>query len=371
MGTTHINIRNQTPFQPPRANKELMDVSALTARTYSHRVTAERVKKEVRERFDAWIADKSAEIRPTPITEINWARLIDASVWRRLPFTADPKNPKNEKGFRDALILETVAAICSSFSSTTNVAFICNDYALRTAADERLGKLESFSSYESLKDFESFIELTTKNLTERFVKSILFRARERFHSDNDSESLVYRDNFLGRLREEFKFKIDNPSSTDDVLGLFSFGSKTWVPCRPEDVWITRPQFEKLEGDSTYHWLSKVTFVRLFERETQAIGGLPPIVGRRLMVLVINVRWKSEVRKDGRFFDCGITGHEEAEYTFNEPTEEQLSRYEVPKGVRLRILTFFFQRLRASREAHCFPTQREDNLWKRPTSISAT
>ena len=83
------------------------------------------------------------------------------------------------------MILETVCAVCRFYSTEVNIAFICGDYALREAADSRLGTIESFTTYESLADFTSFIELTRKNLTERFVKSILAKARSKFHSEEE------------------------------------------------------------------------------------------------------------------------------------------------------------------------------------------
>jgi len=90
-----------------------------------------------------------------------------------LPFTSDPKNPLSEKGFRDCMILETVCSICGYLSNETNIAFLCGDYSLRRAAEKRLTNIKRFSLYESITDFVSFIELTQKDLTDTFVKSIL------------------------------------------------------------------------------------------------------------------------------------------------------------------------------------------------------
>lgn len=191
-----------------KANQEISDISRITEKKYSHRVTHERIKKEVEERFSGWLASRKAEVKSTPTLEIDWNNVIQLAIWRKPPFIADPENQKNEKGFRDAMILETVASVCRFYSSEVNIAFICNDFALRKAADERLGKIESFSTYESLKDFESFIELTKKNLTERFVKSILSRAKEKFHDEKDRDCLIYKDNFYQRLRESFVLRLN-------------------------------------------------------------------------------------------------------------------------------------------------------------------
>ena len=91
-----------------KANEEIKRVSSVTGKTYSHQITEERVRNEVKKRMDAWIDGKGAEVRTTPVDDMNWSELITNATWRRPPFTSDQNNPKNEKGFRDALILETV-----------------------------------------------------------------------------------------------------------------------------------------------------------------------------------------------------------------------------------------------------------------------
>jgi len=308
-----------------KANQDLSDVSRITAKHYSHRVNPERVKREIEERFSSWAQSRQVELKNVPVADVNWEQVIDDSIWRRLPFTPDAKNPKTEKGFRDCMILETVCAVCKFYSNEVNIAFICGDYALRTTADQRLGSIESFTTYESIKDFESFIELTKKNLTERFVKSILSRAAIKFHDEKDQGCLVYKDGFITRLRAEFKQDIENPIFNDS-FSLLSLGKRQWKHIGREQAWVTRPQFRSLENEHDYHWTNKITYARLYEREEDGLGAIIPNGERRLMVLTIDVHWKSKVRADGRFFECEIVEYNRRDYSFERPTDEQLERY---------------------------------------------
>jgi hypothetical protein len=314
-----------------KANQDLSEVSRITAKQYSHRVNPERVKREIEERFSTWTQARQVEIKNVPIADIDWAQVIEDSIWRRLPFTPDAKNPKNEKGFRDYMILETACAVCKFYSSEVNIAFICGDFALRTAADQRLGAIESYTSYESIGGFQSFIELTKKNLTERFVKSILSRAAIKFHDEKDRECLVYKDGFISRLRSEFKQDIENPT-LNDPFSFLSVGKREWKHIGREQAWVTRPQFRSLENEHEYHWTSKITYVRLYERESESLGSIIPKGERRLMVMTLDVHWKSKVRADGRFFDCEIVEYSKSGYSFDRPTDEQLERYGIEKMV---------------------------------------
>lgn len=58
-----------------KANQEIAEISKITETDYTHRVTRDRIKTQVKRRFDTWIAEKNAEIKSTPIADINWASL--------------------------------------------------------------------------------------------------------------------------------------------------------------------------------------------------------------------------------------------------------------------------------------------------------
>ena len=264
-----------------------------------------------------------------PLGEIQWEKVVTDSIWRNLPFTADAKNPRNEKGFRDYMILETVCAVCRFYSAEVNIAFICGDYALRQAADLRLGSIESFTTYESIGDFTSFIELTRENLTERFVKSILAKARAKFHSEQDPDCLIYKDGLISQIREKFRDKIENPVE-EGAFSWLGVGKPVWKHIGAERVWVTRPQFQSLEGDNVYHWNSHVTYYRLYERDKSEHLPFLGDAGRRLATLTVDVHWKATVRSDGRFFDCEVIDYKESKYKFEPPSDDDLARTEVLK-----------------------------------------
>jgi hypothetical protein len=314
-----------------RVNQEIAEISKITSCSHSHRITTERLKQQVKDRFSAWLEEKDAEIEVTPIAGINWTALIEASIWRQLPFTLDAKNPRNEKGFRDALILETVVGICSHYSPEVRIAFLCEDFALRTAADTRLKGATNFSSYESLKDFESFIELTQKNLTDTFVKSILSRAREKFYSAENPHCLLEQGDTFKTLRQTYASKIESPPEDSGFLGLLSpTAAVKWELVGEEQVWITRPRFDHLEETNIYYWVSSVRFVRLHQRKRTLAAALYGAEERRLLVLTVDVTWKANVRSDGRFFDCAIVDSKEAGFSFKEPTPDEAERYGIQK-----------------------------------------
>ena len=161
----------------------------------------------------------------------------------------------------------------------------------------------------------------------------MVKARLKFHSEHDASCVLYKNNFLYELRAKFAPKIENPIADNDYLSVFQEGKKLWKHVGDEKVWVTRPQFHHLEGENIYHWNSKVTFVRMYERQSALIPSfsLSAQGERRLMVLQMDVLWKSKVGNDGRFLEGDITAHEEAELSFNVPADEELQRWDSSKA----------------------------------------
>lgn len=310
-------------------NKDIEKIGAITEKSYSHRIKEVRIKKEVVGRFDNWVLRVNAQIIEPPITNIDWNKIIENSVWRKLPFTPDAKNPKNEKGFRDALILETVQDICRAYHDDFFIAFICSDYPLRTASEKKLHEYEKFSCYESLKAFSSFIELTQKNLTNEFVKAILSKARMKFY--NHTEHCLSRTHGIFKtINEDYSVRLNNP--TTDFLNIMPGASMQWEPSDNEQTWIVTPTFDKLEGNDTYHWVAEIHMVRPFVRKP-----LPPVLPgstppeERLRILRIVVNWSADVKADARFFNCRVNGISESGYSFEPPTPDEARRYGLDSG----------------------------------------
>lgn len=300
-----------------KANDLFSKVSAIAEREYSHRVSEHRVKKDVAERLGRWIATAGAVVVQTPIEKIEWAKLIERAVWREPPFAADPNNPEQEKGFRDALILECLREVCSS--SETDVAMISSDRLLLEAIAAELK--DRCATYETTDDFVSYVRLTKEDLTQAFVRAIQQRARKRFWD------LWRRDGIGQRILLEQTENLKPPP--EGVLGLLGvpFGQdQEWVPTTRHWFYVTRPRFEKLEGERDFHWANVVTFVRGYERPG---GRLPLLVdNRRILVSEFRVAWTAEVRRDGRFYNLEVAEIAHIERKFERPEAEDLEMYDI-------------------------------------------
>jgi hypothetical protein len=249
-----------------KANSSFEELSRVTEKKYSHRATDEKIRKHAAERFQGWLDSKQAEVKKPPLSDIDWPELIRCAVWRKPPFTFDSQAPRNEKGFRDALILETVAAICKESNGQESIAFICADNLLRKASEERLGSVKHLTVYESLLEFESFIQLTQQNLTDEFVKGILSRARVKFFTRRNDESLFYKADLYRVLIEKYKSQLESPS---EPTYIFNIPGQNVSPISQragkESCLIGPPEFVKLIQPNEYQLVSESHFFSAFRK----------------------------------------------------------------------------------------------------------
>ena len=142
-----------------KAKNLIERISEITHNKYSLKLTHSAIRKQVKTKFNGYFKRLKAEIVPTPIERIQWKSLIDKAIWREGCFLYDPKNPNNEKGFRDSLILETVLDYCKREENDVKIAFLSIDKILRESIEESLSHDRRFTSFESIDRFNSYLNL--------------------------------------------------------------------------------------------------------------------------------------------------------------------------------------------------------------------
>ena len=240
------------------ANKAFEKISSIASTAYRHRVTIPSIRKNVKKKVDKWIADKHAVVRHVPHTVIDWHSLIEKAVWREPPFTYDPKDKINEKGFRDALILETLVDYSRNETRDITIIFLCSDNLLQNTAQKALKDDKRCMFHQSLDDFASYIKLTQEQLTNHFIKLLLRKAKEKFFKQNDENSLYFKARLSEKFNADYKEYFDNPenagTSATGLMGALLPAGK-WTPNRRGMYWISNAKFVRLDGKNTYYWLS--------------------------------------------------------------------------------------------------------------------
>ncbi|MEK6634813.1 MAG: PIN domain-containing protein [Planctomycetota bacterium] len=311
-----------------KANDAIKEISKITTKNYSHRISESRIKTEVEKKFDRWVSKCKAKILYTPTNTIDWKNLINKSIWRKPPFPFDKKNIDGEKGFRDALILETIIHHYLQKKGNVHFAFLCKDKLLRETAESTLSQDHCFNVYEFIDDFKTYLDLTKGNLEDYFIKALVKRASEKFFMADDSGCLYYRENIQNVLQDKYKKFFDNPRISL-LPSMLSPGLREWTPIENGRFVKHRAQFVKSEGTRKYIWLSVVTFVQQFQRSSLVPSALDSTeMQERLLLLPFHITWSSNVTNDGRFRDYNLLNHELKNNEFRMPTDEDRKNWDL-------------------------------------------
>ncbi|MEQ9106818.1 MAG: PIN domain-containing protein [Limnobacter sp.] len=303
-----------------------VEISGITNATYSHKFNESKIKSQVKIKLERWLHGHAGTVEYTPIANIDWAAVVESAVWRQPPFTFDAKDKNNEKGFRDAVILETLVQLGKTADPNNTVIFVCNDYLLRTTSEHRLKTYKNYLAFESLADFEAYVNLTQQKLTNVFVKSIQGHARKKFYVKGDANCIYNRLAVREIIHKDFSdaLKLQDPSAMPMGLLGTVISPSDWKVAR-KVLLIRSTQFARLEGERGFHWVSGVDVLLLFQRESSGPStGILPL--QRLQRVAFSVNWKANVKTDGRFHDTEILSIELVETESRDATTENIEEW---------------------------------------------
>jgi len=202
-------------------------------------------------RWKKWSSAHGVRVARIPFNHINWKKLCSASVHRRVPFSPFDPNGKSEKGFRDALVIETLKYELSN-RGTKKVVLISDDELVTQAADA-CGAGHDLRIYKSAAEYLSYLQLESKNFLQSLVRYILDEGAKAFYSAGEPTCIYTRFNIPHRILTEFPQELARKPAVS-ALDVFVAG--------------TAP---KTYSDATNDGFQLgVTSVRTYESETQRL-----------------------------------------------------------------------------------------------------
>ena len=344
-----------------QASESLKLMSDIAATIYKHRATEQKLKQKIEEKLQNWIRPIRAIIDVVPIGNINWSDIITSSLWRKPPFEFDPKNDENEKGFRDALIQETIVNYCLNNKKKSNIAFICNDKLLRNSTEIRLNNDQRFSVYPKLEDFESYLKLRHEELTNDFVKSILRKAKTKFFKKNDLECLYYKEKIRDRLKDDYSSYFADLTISQSEWEIITIGS-TWDALDNGRFWINAARYDRTENENEFHWTNEITYIQQYQEKYMNIFRSPALrIGmdsdiesgttwstgmssfnlpteQRILKLVFHVNWRAKVTKHAQFREIQLTEIILSNNEFRVATINEINEYDLEINPRVSLPT---------------------------------
>jgi hypothetical protein len=282
------------------------------------------IRQRVLRQFEDWLRRNEGAILPPPKTKGMWQRIVNDAIWRRPPFEspADDEGKSNEKGFKDALVCETVVKHAKARSSKSTV-FVCNDGLLREAVTARLTGTDAVVM-ASVGEFASHLEFLKEHKTSEYAQEIVAAAAAAYYTPDKPDCLFHAFDIPVMIEKEFasilEHPVDQPSpllpkrhgfaslldhpvkqppsfpANDLLSGLSIAGSL--FPVSEEKYYHRATNLSDLKN-GRIHWITTQILVRLFERRQPPakVAFTLPFSDERIRVARVAVEWSSDFGKE--------------------------------------------------------------------------
>lgn len=286
-------IREQKAYAALKRAKEgvasLQHLWAITGRGIA--VTIDEIDS-VRESLTSLLTSQFAELPGdrefilVPYRDISLEELAKAAVKRMPPFEKD-------KGFKDALILETVKKAITD-NSSRDVALVSQDGALRAAGYNLRQRNKNVGVYASFEEFKTFIQVAATKYPAELLHAVTRRAAERFFKPGDESTLWFQfhiEQRLERLLDESAVKTHGAAWI--LTSVNGIRNAMAVRQRPSAYTVGDTALAGVVGDNTFRWR---TTVYCKVEYTWGRGGLLYSDGsmREVKEGVVTILWSSSV-----------------------------------------------------------------------------
>lgn len=225
-------------------------------------ITKRGLEKGIDSVIDQEVKRHSLEVRHLDVSSVDWVSLIKQSTTRTPPF----EEGKSEKGFRDAMVLETFAQLVADKSDSKAQTFVLltNDKRLKDALTERMRGKENVSAVDDVPTLLSMLNAFASHISEQELEGLLERAHQLFYCEGDNDSLFYKWELEKNIRLHAGVPLLQPPpgrgvDTHVTASLSSVGPTTFVARKGQQMTFA-------------------TYIEFFVIAVTGIGGALPTFG---------------------------------------------------------------------------------------------
>lgn len=256
------NLRND-------AAKKLTSIGRLVSSPQPDVANQKTLRRRLQRRFIGWCKANHIRLWRVPFDKVNWRRLVSLAMNRQPPFSPfDPKG-KSEKGFRDALILETLCDVHESITAKQTV-FICGDELLADAAKARLGA-GRLSVYKTSTEYLSYLKLQRQNFVNETIKAILEEATALFYTANSPESVYTKFDIPAKFHATLPAEFSKMPPPTTPLLVAPFQPESFKPVTAEGYQIGATNIETASGNNQMTFKTEVATAQAFQSSNQYVA----------------------------------------------------------------------------------------------------
>lgn len=194
-------VRHEREYQMCRQALAFLPTVEKLERLLGHNlnIAADILRLRVSEAIKRQLDELHAEVEELDVSRPNWRQLMLDSAYRRPPFDTG----ESEKGFRDALIVETFAQLVEKAPQNPKVCrvtLVTGDARLSEAARIKSQGSTNVRLFSTVDELRGLINTLVSQVDEIFVKGLMPQA-ERLFVGADKDSLYHTAGISATIRE--------------------------------------------------------------------------------------------------------------------------------------------------------------------------
>lgn len=244
--TWHIPdiVRHERQYQMIKAGLSLIPSINKLEKLLGHNlcINEEILEERVRHAVDSQLSELKLNLAKVDASKVDWDKMILNAVYRRPPF--DPG--EREKGFRDALVIESLLRLIEQSPVTPTVCrvvLVSEDKLLSEAAKTATISFSNVRILNTLEELRGLINTLVSAVDEKFVEEMQSKAQPYFFAKEDKSTLYYKEELRSQIKEKFSTEL---AAKPD--GITEIEADTW--------YIGNPRFVKKEGQRVF-WASRI------------------------------------------------------------------------------------------------------------------
>lgn len=211
-------------------------------------ITHEGLTTSVQDRIRDQIEKYNVNVLELAIDKVNWQNLITDALSRKPPF----EDGEKEKGFRDALIVETFLQLVEASPKSRDrcwLVLLTGDNLLSEAVTSKTDAYPNVRVYKSIEDVKGLINTLVSTVDEAYVAELRTKAEKYFFQTDSKEGFVYKAKVTELISQQYANEL---ASYPD--GAARRENKSWL--------MGQTRFQKKEGKRLF-WITRMS------REAQA------------------------------------------------------------------------------------------------------
>lgn len=237
-------VRHERQYQMIKAGLDLIPSINKVERLLGHNlgISESILEERVKHAVDSQLSDLKLQLAKIETSKVDWDKIMLDAVYRRPPF--DPG--EREKGFRDALVMESFLQLINRSPVTPSVCrvvLVSEDKLLSDAARVATNSMPNVRILNTLEELRGLINTLVSEVDEKFVEEMQGKAQPYFFVKEDQSTLYYKEELRRLIKEKFSNELNTkPEGVTEA--------------EPEIWYIGKPRFVKKEGQRIF-WASRI------------------------------------------------------------------------------------------------------------------